>query len=367
MFAKVRGTYSIPVKLRYNLKKVLIGKAECIYAGNFLKDLDQMSEKDKLNRFVQRTSLNDRAEKNGVSIAVGFKPTEELSTARMIMLARHYMKGIGFEDQPYLVYRHTDVSQPHFHIVSTTIRANGDRIDLRPIIFHTSREVTQSMEVEFGLQKLERAEKQRESFKVKQAQTVVYGESPTQRAISDVLNTVVDHYKYTSLKELNAALREYNVIAWRGKETSQLYKSRGILYQVLDERGHRIGSPIKASRFFLNPTLDNLEKRFKLNEELRHEHRERITTAIEWAFAGKAPDWPGFQRSMEREGINIVVQEGKDGKDADVFFIDHREKSVVSGESLGDRWSLGALQARCARQEQLQQEEIQRQQIRIRL
>jgi hypothetical protein len=223
------------------------------------------------------------------------------------------------------------------------------------------------MEEEFGLQKLERAEKQRESFKVKQAQTVTYGETPTQRAISDVLNTVVEHFKYTSFDELNAALREYNVIAWRGKETSQLYKSRGIIYQVLDERGRRIGSPIKASRFFLKPTLSNLEKRFKLNAALRQEHSERITTAIEWTFAGKAPDWPGFQRSMEREGINVVVKEGKDGKDADVFFIDHQEKSVFSGESLGDRYSLRAIQARCVRQEQLQQEETQRQQIRMRL
>ena len=367
MFAKVRGVNTIADKLRYNLKKVLNGKAECIYAENFLKDLDHLSEKDKLNRFIQRTSLNDRTEKKGVSIAVGFKPTEELSTEKMIMLARHYMKGIGFEDQPYLVYRHSDVTQPHFHIVSTNIRATGKRIELRDIIQWKSYAVTRSMEEEFGLQKLERAEKQRESFKVRQAQTVIYGESPTKRAISDVLNTVVEHYKYTSFKELNAALREYNVIAWRGKETSALYKSRGVLYQVLDEKGHRVGSPIKASHFFLKPTLDNLEKRFKLNLELDEKKSERITTAIEWTLAGKAPDWPGFQRAMEREGINIVVQESKDGKERDVFFIDHREKSVFAGERLGGGYSLKAIQARCAQEQQLQQEETQRQQNRLRL
>jgi len=48
--------------LQYNERKVVQGKAEVIWAENFVKGHERLSLDDKLARFEQRTSLNERME-----------------------------------------------------------------------------------------------------------------------------------------------------------------------------------------------------------------------------------------------------------------------------------------------------------------
>jgi uncharacterized protein YijF (DUF1287 family) len=43
------------------------------------------------------------------------------------------MEKIGFGEQPYLIYKHEDAGHPHIHIVSTTIKADGSRINTHNI------------------------------------------------------------------------------------------------------------------------------------------------------------------------------------------------------------------------------------------
>ena len=142
------------------------------------------------------------------------------------------------------------------------------------------------------------------------------------RAVSDVLNTVVEHYNYTSLDELNAVLSQYNVVANPGKEGSRLRETGGLLYHALDSDGHRVGTPLKASSFLLKPTLKNLEQKFEQNQAQRETSREHLAAAIEWALAGRTPDWAGFKESLEKEGIAVVFDRDKGGDDR-VFFVDH--------------------------------------------
>ena len=60
--------------------------------------------------------------------------------------------------------------------------------------------------------------------------------------VSEVFNL----YKFTSLPEFNAALKQFNIIADRGKEEGRIYKHRGLVYRILDAQGNKVGVPIKA-------------------------------------------------------------------------------------------------------------------------
>jgi len=68
-------------------------------------------------------------------------------------------------------------------------------------------------------------------------------------AIQNILENVLNRYKYTSLPELNAVLHQYNVKAERGTENSKVYQTGGLLYRVLDTNCNPVGVPIKASLF----------------------------------------------------------------------------------------------------------------------
>jgi hypothetical protein len=368
MYATLARPLNIRNVLHYNEQKVTVGKADFLWAENFVKEKDALTFQDKLDRFDRLISLYERNAPKLTHFFLSFDPKDVLSNEQMTVLANRYMEGIGFGQQPYLVYRHLDSGHPHLHVVSTNVSADGTPIPIGLKQIFQYHEVTRHLEAEFSLVRRHRATpEEQETFKVKRAQRVTYGETSIKRAISNVLNTVVDHYNYTSLEELNAILKEYNVVADRGTEHSRLYQNRGLVYSALDERGQKVSIGIWASSFSLKPTLPYLENKFILNQSLRQSLPNHIETEIRIILSVHRPDWPGFVKSMAWEGINVVVQENKEGKGSSVFFVDHHNKSVFSGESIGSQYTLEALQKSCVQEQDLQQEETQRQRIRLRL
>ncbi len=256
--------------LDYNEKKMVERKAERIGAENFLKDYPDLNKQDIIDRFWQRSSFNERFHEQGLHISLNFGKTEKLDNEKMALLTNRYMTGMGLEDQPYVTYRHYDAGHTHLHIVACNVRADGNKIRLLPQDFRASKSLCEVLEREFNLERSTRAtlDNKRE-FEVDHAQRVTYGEPGLKHAISDVLNTVFPHYKYTSLDEFNAVLRQYNVEAYQGIENSRLRKVGGLLYLALDNEGKKIGKPIKASLFLLKPTLKNLQQRFEQNQLLQ--------------------------------------------------------------------------------------------------
>ena len=61
------------------------------------------------------------------------------------------MEGIGFKDQPYLVYKHNDSGHPHIHIVSSLITPEGKRIRTQNIGRNQSEKTRKEIEKEFNL------------------------------------------------------------------------------------------------------------------------------------------------------------------------------------------------------------------------
>src|SRR6476660_318680 len=267
MVAKITVPNSIKRALNYNEQKMKEGVAECIYAHNFLKEAEQLNFYEKLNRFDGLIALNKRASTNTVHISLNFGLNEKIEKEKLAEIASVYMEKIGFADQPYLVYQHLDAGHPHIHIVSTNIQKDGRRISLHNLGRNESTKARKEIEIAYKLVKAEDQKKQQsDEIKPVNAQRVNYGKSPTKRGIVNVLDAVIPKYKYASLAELNAVLKLYNLIADRGKEEGIIFKKRGLVYRILDEKGNKIGVPVKASSIYNNPTLSYLEIKFKENE-----------------------------------------------------------------------------------------------------
>jgi hypothetical protein len=365
MFARLLSLSGARKALAYNKKKVKEEKAECLLAENFIKDRDQLSADDILYRFWQLTSLNERAEKNIFHIPVGFGIGEKISNEKMSILAKRFMKGIRLDDHPYVVYRHNDTPHTHMHIITTRIGPDGDRLPMSPGDLRALHLLTKQLEKEFSLVPYRAAIPGEENkLKVGGARRIIYGEVPLKHAISDVINTVIDHYKYTSLPELNAILRLYNVRADRGSESSNIYLNRGLVYQALDENGQPRGRSINASDFFLKPTLSRLEEKFEVNRSLREEYRQHVCTTIDLALYRNPPDWQHFPDSLMSEMVSVVVQKEKD-KAEHLFFVDFGTKTVFKGEDLGEKYSLPSIRQRCASEEEYQQRQQQKESQRL--
>jgi len=333
--------------LNYNEKKVQQGKAECICAGNFLNDQSKMNFYQKLEGFEDRNVLNERAATKTLHVSLNFDPSEKLSNDKLAEIATVYMDKIGFGEQPHLVYQHFDAGHPHVHIVSTTIRSDGTRINTHNIGRNQSEKARKEIEQMYILV---RAENQKQILKQQikpvDAAKAIYGKSETKRSITHVLNAVVNNYKYTSIPELNAALKQFNVIADRGSEEGRIYKHRGLLYRILDVSGNKIGVPIKASSINSKHTLDNLEKKFMTNETERELFKQRTKEVIDEAFKKRVSGIKELIAELERKQVYTVLRQNTKGRIYGITFVDNKTKCVFNGSNLGKQYSVAALQSR---------------------
>lgn len=369
MLSRIASSSSVRAPLHYNEEKVTQGKARFIGADNFLKAPQQLTLQDKFDRFDQRAELNENVGKKAVHFSLNFGAAEQLSDDRLLNLAGKYMKGMGFEDQPWLAYRHTDAGHTHIHIVSTSIQADGSKIRLGPPQLAKSHGLTKQLETEFSLQpNVKAAAADQAQFHVTNARKVLYGQRGLKHSISDVLNTVIDHYNYTNLDELNAVLRLYNVNANPGEEQSRLRQRHGLLYHALDDSGNRIGVSLKASSFLVKPTLSRLEQRFIDSVARRESVAKTLRNTIDWTLAGEKPDWSGLKKDLNEKGVALIMSPSVQDHKSRLYFIDHNQKAVFDAELLGKAYNLQSLQHRCAPTVQPnQQEESQIQQTKIRL
>lgn len=338
MVAKIIISKNIVKALNYNEQKVGKGQAECIYAGNFIKEIENMNFHEKRERFTDLIGRNS-SKTNTLHISLNFDPSEKISNQKMTDIATAYMEKIGFDEQPYLVYRHHDAGHPHLHIVTTNIRTDGSRINTHNIGKNISEPARKEIEKEFRLVKAS-SKNIREFNRIPaiDAEKVIYGQSETKRAITTVLDTVLRQYKFTSLPELNAVLKSFNVYADRGQENSRTYKHGGLVYRVLDEDGNKAGVPIKASSIHSKPTLTNLQTRFKENEEKRKPHKQSVKERIDQSIH-RSLSFPDFIIRLSKRGIDFVPRINEQGMLYGITFVDHKTKSVFNGSDLGKEYS----------------------------
>ena len=285
MVAVIKTSGSLRNTLHYNENKLKQNTAQFIHSMNYGKETEQLRFTDKIKTVEKLTSLNERTKLNSVHISLNFDPSEKLSKELLQKIAETYMRGIGFGKQPFLVYQHHDAGHPHIHIVTTNIEANGQRIKMQNIGRNQSEKARIAIEKEFKLVQAQNKQlKQVYELKPVNGQKVQYGKSETKRAITNVLNAILPTYKYASLPELNALLKQYNIVADRGSENSRTYKNNGLVYRALDDKGQKIGAPVKASAIHNNAGLKFLSEKFSLNEPLKQTHRLRVKNAIDLSF-----------------------------------------------------------------------------------
>lgn len=349
MVAKITTPKSIEAALNYNEKKVQKGNAVFLHAANYLKDANEMNFYQKLAGFERLNSLNERATTKTLHVSLNFDPSEKLPENKLLQIASDYMEKIGFGNQPYLVYKHEDAGHPHIHIVSTTIKHDGSRINTHNIGRNQSEKARKEIEQTYGLVKAERQQQLvKPGIKAVDIEKAFYGKSETKRSISNVVGAVFSQYKFTSLPEFNAALKQFNVVADRGKEEGRIYKNRGLVYRILDANGNKVGVPIKASSISCKPILDNLEKKFTDNETAKDILKPFVKIKLDECVSLSPSTMTELMEHLKQKNIYTLLRQNAEGRLYGITFVDNQNKVVFNGSDLGKGYSAAALQGRLA-------------------
>jgi hypothetical protein len=353
MVAKITSGKTIRGVLNYNEQKVESGKAELIVASKFLKDPEDLTYTQKLDRFLKLMQQNERTKTNAVHISLNFDKADQLDKLRLQQIAETYMDKIGFGNQPFLVYQHFDAAHQHIHIVTTNIEEGGNRISLDNIGKNQSEKARKEIEIDFNIVKAESKKVSEDHYlKPLTLEKAIYGESETKAVISNTVREVVRSYKYTSLAELNAALRQFNIVADPGEPGSLKNDKKGLTYSIVNERGNKVGVPIKASEIYGRPILKNLEKKFDNNKVSREDYKNRLQYMLDKALNdSNIKNRKDFEAALQQKSIQVVWRTNKEGRLYGITYVDNATRTVFNGSDLGKAYSANVIGQRLASNE----------------
>ena len=336
MVAKINTGSSMFGALAYNQEKVDNGEAKVLFSNKMLLDEDGHSSIGGCMRsFEMQMPVHLSTKKPIVHISINPHPEDVLSDSQLSDIAREYMRKLGYGDQPYLVYKHTDIDRHHIHIVGLRVDENGrplnDRFEHR-----RSKQITRELERKYNLHPAERKERaERPELK-----KVDYAAGDVKHQIDNAVKAACYGYRFQSFGEYRALLATCNVCAEEVKGEINGRPYEGIVYSATDDKGEKVGNPVKASRIGKSVGYEAVRCRMeKSGEAIKNGKLKERTRKIVAAAMQTARNRQEFEQELKRQGIDVVFRQNDSGRIYGVTFIDHDSRVVLNGSRLGKEFS----------------------------
>lgn len=129
MIAKIGKGENLYGAISYNQKKIDSENGQVLLLNKIPETLDNTYSANYLHQcFEPYLSANIRTEKPVRHISLNPDPKDKVSDAQFMEMAQEYMERMGYGKQPYIVYKHTDTSRTHIHIVTICVGIDGKKI-----------------------------------------------------------------------------------------------------------------------------------------------------------------------------------------------------------------------------------------------
>ncbi|AYM99206.1 conjugal transfer protein MobB [Chryseobacterium sp. 3008163] len=337
MIAKIGRSSNLFGTLSYNNLKMEQDKGEILLINKIIETADgKYSVAQLAKSFEPYLLANRKTEKHTLHISLNPDPTDNVSDEQYREMAQLYLDEMGYGDQPFIVFKHTDIDRSHIHIVSVCVDEDGKKISDQ---FEKVRSMKVCRELEKKFSLISALKKQPAKNQMV-FRPVNYMAGGIKSQMASVVRYLPSHYQFQSLGEYNALLSLFNITVDKVEGELQGQLRRGLLYFPLDNQGEKAGNPVKASLFGKNAGIDALEKHFtagknKSNDQLVKQNlRKAITEAHHSSTNEQA-----FKKKLKKIGIDTVVRKNDNGRIYGITFIDHHSKTVWNGSRLGKEYS----------------------------
>jgi hypothetical protein len=336
MIAKIGRGQNLRGVLIYNHLKVEKQNAEILFTHKMVETPDGHYSVAELQRSFEPYLLaNRKTEKAVLHISLNPDPKDDVSDEKFNAVAQQYMEKMGYGEQPYIVFKHTDIERTHIHIVSVCVDEQGIKIS-------DSYERRRSMDICRELEQkhqLTCASKKESKQDQKAFNLVDYKSNDLKGQIASVVRYLPKKYKFQSFGEYNALLSLFNITAEQVKGELRGKPRQGLVYFALNENGEKASNPFKASLFGKSAGYIALQNHYTASGALLKDNnaiafRKTIETIVR-----SAADETDFKKQLAEMGINVMVRRNETGRIYGITFIDHNSKSVWNGSRLGKEFS----------------------------
>ena len=330
MIAKISSTENLGGVLGYNFKKVEKGEASILLAAELYQDKDGCYTMEEV--FADMEALipkKCRTKKTVFHCSLNPHPDEKLSDETLMQIAKEYMEALGYGKQPYIVFKHSDIAREHIHIVSLRVDSNRRKINDK-FEGKRSKLITDALERKYGLIPSSKVSEQ-----AAETPKVDIGKGNIKEQVASVVHTVLKHYRFCSLGELNAILSAYNLTIEEIKTEFRGKKYDGLIYVPTDGKGGKISTPINASDIGRGVGYTAVQNRMQKSKQAIKPLISVIRYRVLQTMRTSPKTEEELRQRLEEQGLRAVIRKNESGRIYGITFIDDKVGVVLNGSRLG--------------------------------
>ena len=331
MIAKISATENLGGALGYNFKKVEKGEANILLAAELYQSKEgRYTMEDVLADMEALIPKNCRTKKTVFHCSLNPHPDEKLSDEQLTQIAKEYMEALGYGNQPYIVFKHNDIAREHIHIVSLRIDGEGKKINDK-FEKRRSKQITDALERKYSLIPSSKVT-DREMKEVSKIDTT---KGNIKEQVAETLLSVLKHYEFCSLGELNAILSVYNLAVEEVKTEFRGKKYEGLVYVPTDDKGDKVSSPIHASDIGRGVGYTAVQNRMQKSKQAIKPLISIIRYRVLQTMRTSPNTEKELRQRLEEQGLRVVIRKNESGRIYGITFIDDKEGIALNGSRLG--------------------------------
>ena len=323
----------------YNKEKVDKDEAEVLFWQKMLEPYDKRGRLDIdacMDSFRPYLEANRRTTNTVFHASLNPSPEDRLTDEQLRDIACEYMERMGYGEQPYIVFKHKDISREHLHIVSLRVDEQGRKL---PHDFEARRsmEILRDLERKYGLHP---SVKGQELTDKEGLRKVNYPDGNVKRQVSSVVRACLRNYRCSSYGEFRTLLELFNISVEERTGTIDGRNYAGIVYGALTDDGYGIGTPFKSSRIGKDVGYKALQKYYATSKD-RLKEKGSLDSLRQTVKDAMSPHntRDEFRQLLKADGIDAVFRMNPIGRIYGVTFIDHNTGIVANGSVLGKEFS----------------------------
>ena len=331
MIAKISATENLGGTLGYNFKKVEKGEASVLLAAELYQNKEGRYTMEEVFADMQALIPKKcRTKKTMFHCSLNPHPDEKLSDEQLVQIAKEYMEALGYGKQPYIVFKHNDISREHIHIVSLRVDCRGRKINDK-FEKRRSKQITDALERKFGL-----IPSSKVSGKVEtETPKVNIDRGNIKEQVASVIRMVLKHYKFCSLGELNAILNKYNLAVEEVKTEFRGKKYDGLVYVPTDDKGGKISTPINASDIGRGVGYTAVQNRIQKSKRAIKPLIPTIRNKVLQTMRTSPNTEKELRQRLEEQVLRVVIRKNDNGRIYGITFIDDEQGVALNGSRLG--------------------------------
>ena len=341
MIAKISATENLGGALGYNFKKVERNEASVLCVNDLREAFDGTYRMDKVLADMQALIPEKcRTKKTVFHCSLNPHPDEQLSDETLSQIAKEYMEALGYGKQPYIVFKHNDIAREHIHIVSLRIDGNGKKVNDK-FEGRRSKKITDALERKYNLIPSSKVGEKG----VTETPKVDIGKGNIKEQVASVVRTVLKHYRFCSLGELNAILRKYNLAIEEVKTEFRGKKYDGLVYIPTDDKSNKVSIPIHASNIGRGVGYTAVQNRIQKSKQSIKPLIPAVREKVLHVMRTSPQTEEALRQRLEEQGLRVVIRKNDSGRIYGITFIDDKEGIALNGSRLGKGYAANVFNA----------------------